>query len=80
MTEIHKTLNDPAFGGPTPLSRADHAILLWYRAKGPLPTVSATVAERRMIHLGYLREIPGGPTRGWLEITENGILALTPLE
>jgi hypothetical protein len=77
-TEPPPTLNDPPWG-PTPLTPRERAILELYRRHGCLPATGGN-RERRLTGLGYLREIPEGPTSGWLEITPNGILALTPLE
>jgi hypothetical protein len=82
MTEAHKTLNDPPHG-PTPLARGARKLLERLRDKGPLAipgTGSEPLLQARLKGLAWLGYVRVGPQAGWVEITENGILALTPLE
>ena len=83
MTErpTHPTLNDPAFGGPKPLTPGARRVLERLRDRGPL-AVAGTGSEpllqarvTRLARLGYVRA-----RLGWIEITDSGVLALTPLE
>ena len=87
---MHPTLNDPAFGGPTPLTPGTRRVLERLRDRGPL-AVAGTGSEpllqarlTRLARLGYVRARPGAGSFGeatrWIEITPNGVLALTPLE
>jgi hypothetical protein len=73
-----RTLNDPPWG-PTPLPPGARRVLRRLRDRGayPIPENGPTALQARLRRLGYVRE---GPRPGWIEITLNGILALTPLE
>jgi hypothetical protein len=82
MTEAHKTLNDPPYG-PTPLAPGARRLLERLRDKGPLAipgTGSQPSLQARLTRLAWLGYARVGPQPGWVEITENGILALTSLE
>lgn len=78
MTEPVRTLNDPPWG-PVPLTKDARRVLERLRDHGPIPMPGNTPRPllTRLERLGYIRE---GLRPGWLEITPNGILALTPLE